>query len=99
MYNIIYEEKDNYHKVLISEHDDLLFLHCYVLDKPSKSSLIDARKHFNDIISYLPTMGYKQLFALTPSIKFVRMVNDTYRFIKTIDVEGTNMELIVWDLK
>lgn len=78
--------------------EELLFLHCYYKKHPTKSNIKLARKEFKLLLERLAREGHTCLFAYTPSIKYVKMINQEYETLLTREENGKNMELIVWPL-
>lgn len=83
----------------LQELDDKMWLHVKVLRKTKASDVKQAREDFKWIKEFVASLGFDELYAATPSPHFARLFGAGFDIIHTLNINGSSVEVIVWDLK
>lgn len=95
--NVLYE--DEAYLCHLQDVDGRAFFHSKVKKDLSLSDIKRGRKAFGDIKKAVEAMGYERLYAITPSPHYAMLLGPGHEFIQSVEINGTPMEMIVWELK
>lgn len=94
--------EDDFFKASLTVHDEdglVRFVHCEYKKHPTKTNIINARKVFKNIVNDLESEGVFCLFGYTPDSRYAALIDPNFKVLQTDEVNGREVELIVWDLK
>lgn len=91
--------EDSVYKTQITYMGGRPFFHVDVKKKLSKTDVKNGRVIFKGIKASLLESGYEQLYAITPSPHFARLIGPGCDHVEFMIIDGVQLEMIVWELK
>lgn len=91
--------EDEVYKTQVNYIEGRPFFHVDVKRKLTKTDIKNGRVIFDKIKADLAEEGYEQLYAITPSPHFARLIGVGCEHLDYIELEGEKLEMLVWELK